>query len=65
MDSKSLGILSGKLSKIKGLVPEAFTEERIDWGIKVFKLTISNFKIWRSYVIEKFKRAKQNNEHFR
>jgi len=31
MDGKSLDILSDKLSKLNELVPEAFTEDKIDW----------------------------------
>jgi len=31
MDGKSLYILSEKLSMLKELVPEAFTEDKIDW----------------------------------
>ena len=31
MDGQSLDILSEKLSKLKELYPEAFTEDKIDW----------------------------------
>lgn len=31
MDGKSLNILSDKLNKLKGIIPEAFTDEKIDW----------------------------------
>jgi len=31
MDGKSLNILSDKLNKLKEIVPEAFTEDKIDW----------------------------------
>lgn len=31
MDGKSLDILNEKIAKLKGLIPEAFTEDKIDW----------------------------------
>lgn len=31
MDGKSLNILSDKLNKLKEIVPEAFTEDKVDW----------------------------------
>ncbi|MHB8854937.1 MAG: site-specific DNA-methyltransferase, partial [Ignavibacteriaceae bacterium] len=31
MDGKSLEILSDKITKLKDIIPEAFTEEKIDW----------------------------------
>ncbi|MCL5028979.1 MAG: hypothetical protein M1480_08175 [Bacteroidetes bacterium] len=31
MDGKSLDILSDKITKLKEILPEAFTEEKIDW----------------------------------
>lgn len=31
MDGKSLDILSDKLNKLKGIIPEAFPDEKIDW----------------------------------
>jgi len=31
MDGKSLDILSDKITKLKEIIPEAFTEEKIDW----------------------------------
>ncbi|MEO8400019.1 MAG: site-specific DNA-methyltransferase, partial [Ignavibacteriaceae bacterium] len=31
MDGKSLDILTDKLSKLKSIIPEAFTEDKIDW----------------------------------
>ncbi|MHB8579795.1 MAG: site-specific DNA-methyltransferase [Ignavibacteriaceae bacterium] len=31
MDGKSLEILSDKITKLKEIIPEAFTEEKIDW----------------------------------
>lgn len=31
MDGKSLDILSDKVNKLKEIIPEAFTEEKIDW----------------------------------
>lgn len=38
MDGKSLDILNGKISKLKELIPEAFTEDKVDW--EKLKLTL-------------------------
>ncbi len=72
MDGKSLNITEEKIEKLKAILPEAFTEGKLDLdgnagkqdlGFKVFKLQQSNFKIWRPKIENEEELVKQLTLH--